>query len=281
MALGEPIGDQIAKIRLRIHQMRFYDFLSKDLLVRSRILEPEGLAQIFENGNIFPWDICDDARELHQRWIAGKLDPSLLIGIKTLNKRTKGGKDAISRSFDNDYKARVPCDYQGEGELMNGSWWPLQFCAMRDGAHGEIEAGIHGHPRVGAFSIVLSNGGGYDDVDEGEVVKYCGTPGTKGAESAGTRCLLRTCSQRSPIRLLRSHALPLTNKYRPRKGIRYDGIYLAEGFELLNPDLAMYRFTLVRVGGQQPIRYQGVEKRPTNEELSEYQKIRHLSGLAP
>ena len=210
--------------------------------------------------------------------MAGKLDPSLLVGIKTFNKKAKTGRESVSRSFDKDFKWRVSCHYQGQGDLINGTWWPLQLCALRDGAHGETEAGIHGHPDIGALSIVLS-GGGYEDIDDGEIVKYCGTSGSTGAELAGTRHLLRACSEKTPVRVLRSHALPSTNKYRPVKGTRYDGIYLVEGSELLDPEKAMPRFGLVRVEGQHPIRYQGVEKRPTDEELSEYQKIRHLSGL--
>ena len=277
---GGSTEDQVAKIRLRLHQMSFYDFLSKDLLVKSRVLEGGGLVQIFEgDAEVFPWDIRDDSRVLYQRWMAGKLDPSLLIGIQTFNRKSKSGRDGISRSLDRDYKDRTLCNYQGEGSLTNGMWWPLQLCALRDGAHGEIEAGIHGCPNIGAFSIVLS-GGGYQDVDEGEVVKYCGTHGSNGAESANTQCLMRTYSKKSQVRLLRSHALPPANKYRPLKGIRYDGVYVVREYELLNAETAMHRFTLVRVEGQGPIRFSGVEKRPTEEEMSEYRKIRDLSGLS-
>jgi hypothetical protein len=41
----------------------------------------------------------------------------------------------------------------------------------------------------------------------------------------------------------------------------------------------MYRFTLKRVANQHPIRYQAEEKRPTEQELVEYRKIRDLLGL--
>ena len=46
---------------------------------------------------------------------------------------------------------------------------------MRDGAHGEIEAGIHGQPGKGAYSIVLS-GSGYSDIDEGNTLKVSLSP---------------------------------------------------------------------------------------------------------
>ncbi len=41
---------------------------------------------------------------------------------------------------------------------------------------------------MGIYSIVLG-GGGYSDVDEGNMVKYCGTSGAGGEASAGTKML--------------------------------------------------------------------------------------------
>ena len=64
---------------------------------------------------------------------------------------------------------------------------------MRDGAHGELEGGIHGQPGKWAYSIVLG-GGGYSDVDESNKV-WSSTVGRRalvevtGEASAGTKML--------------------------------------------------------------------------------------------
>lgn len=37
--------------------------------------------------------------------------------------------------------------------------WPNRLCAIRDGAHGEQEAGIYGRKDQGAFAVVVAAGG--------------------------------------------------------------------------------------------------------------------------
>lgn len=98
--------------------------------------------------------------------------------------------------------------------------------------------------------------------------------------SAGTLHLKDSCKYKTPVRVLRSSALPAPNPYRPAKGVRYDGLYDVVKYEILDAETAMHRFTLSRCDGQESIRYQGFEKRPTDEELAEYSKIRALLGLA-
>lgn len=74
------------------------------------------------------------------------------------------------------------------------------------------------------------------------------------------------------IRVLRS-----VNKkscYAPKEGVRYDGLYRITQSELLEQRFALYRFTLQRVPGQDPIRYQGPEARPNERELLERMCIR-------
>jgi hypothetical protein len=44
--------------------------------------------------------------------------------------------------------------------------------------------------------------------------------------------------------------------------------------EILNPATAMSRFSLRRLPGQDPIRWQGVAARPTDQELVERMSIR-------
>lgn len=272
-----------SELRQRLHQMEFYDFVSGVILKKSKILtDTHGLPAIFDNKHAqnvsYPWDIRADAQALYVRWLYGLTDPHLLRGIATARKANSTTKRTTHR-LDPLYKDRKSCNYVGEGGLENGRWWPLQICAMRDGAHGEIEAGIHGKPEQGAFSVVLS-GGGYADEDEGTFIRYCGTSGSVGKPSVGTNYLKLACSPGHPVRVLRSAALPATNPYRPSRGLRFDGMYDVVSFEVLDEGTAMHRFLLKRRGGQDPIRCSGVEARPTNEEVAEYTKIRGLLGLS-
>jgi hypothetical protein len=73
------------------------------------------------------------------------------------------------------------------------------------------------------------------------------------------------------IRVLR--AANKDSIYAPRKGIRYDGLYSITGQEILDMKTAMYRFSLERITGQDPIRYKGVERRPTDQELQELEEL--------
>ena len=45
---------------------------------------------------------------------------------------------------------------EGHNGLSIGQWWPFQICALRDGAHGSLMAGIAGGETEGAFSILVS-----------------------------------------------------------------------------------------------------------------------------
>lgn len=57
-----------------------------------------------------------------------------------------------------------------------------------------------------------------------------------------------------PVRVLRSHNLPLDNPHRPEKGYRYDGLYDVVGHELVDATKQAYRFHLIRQPEQLPIR---------------------------
>ena len=279
-AAGEDLSELFDKLRNRLHVMEFFDFLTGMLLKRAKVLEEHGLENIFNSTEVdFPWDICADAVALYRKWLNGVIDPHLLRGIDTKQGKNPAGKSLTSRSLNKSYIGKKSCNYVGAGSLVNGQWWPLQICAMRDGAHGEIEAGIHGQPGTGAFSIVLS-GGGYSNIDQGDIIQYCGTSGKEEQASAGTKLLLKSQKDENDIRVLRSASLDKKNKYRPPKGLRYDGIYRIIDYEILDKDTAMHRFTLRRRNRQDPIRCTGVEKRPTDEELAEYTKIRNLIGLS-
>ncbi|MCJ1479535.1 hypothetical protein MMC13_008221 [Lambiella insularis] len=279
---GSDASTSFRRLRTRLHQAETaYDFLSGVLIKKSKLLDEGGLPSVFSAQNgIFPWDLRADSLALYQRWLYGRLDPHLLVGINTKQKKNAAGKSMKTYSLNRDYQGLRSANCSGENNLTNGQWWPLQICALRDGAHGEMEAGIHGQSgKGGAYSVVMSSGG-YADIDKGESVVYCGTAGFDGKPSAGTTLLLEALGLQSPVRLLRSSALPASNRYRPQKGLRYDGLYNIDSFSVLDAKTAMYAFAMTRTKGQDPIRWQGDERRPTNEQLAEYAKIRQLMGFS-
>lgn len=269
-----------SELRTLLHRMEFYDFLCGILIRKSHLLEDQGLPAIFDSpAEVFPWDIRADSLALYRKWVRGQLDPDLFRGIEDKKTKKPDGKIVKSRRFAPDYRHRVSPNYVGEGQLINGMWWPLQFCAMRDGAHGETEAGIHGQIGFGAYSVVVSEGG-YKNIDNGTHLEYCGTKGTLGELSLGTKLLKESFAMGHPLRVLRSASLAPSNVYRPARGLRFDGLYEITGFEVIDLVTAMHRFTLERCEGQDPIRYQGVEARPNHEELAAYARTRKLLGLS-
>lgn len=144
---GKDVTEILNNIRQRLRQMEFRPSLSPVLVKKSGLLHHKGLPLIFENrvqGVLFPSDICADADILFRKWMSGHIDPHLLRGIVTKIRTAKEGKTYKSHGLDKDFAGKVSCNYVGAGNLVNGQWWPLQLCAMRDGAHGEVEAGIHG-----------------------------------------------------------------------------------------------------------------------------------------
>ena len=128
-------------------------------------------------------------------------------------------------------------------------------------------------PKSGAFSIVLSSGG-YKDVDNGNTIKYCGTASKDGSVSAGTQQLIKSYHLGKEIRVLRNSAMSVSQSpYRPEKGIRFDGMYRIMSVKLLDAETMMHRFTMERCPGQDPIRYQGPEKRPTKQQLAKLDEL--------
>lgn len=121
---------------------------------------------------------------------------------------------------------------------------------------------------------MVVSGGGYANIDNGNTLQYCGTKGEPNEPSAGTKMMRKACENQQPLRVLRSASLPPTNQYRPTRGIRYDGLYRITSEEILDQQTAMYRFTLSRLGGQDPIRYQGVGIIPSAAQVVELNKIR-------
>ena len=281
----QDLEQHFAKMRGNLHQLEFYDFLSdnrtaENLIEQSWLLENDALPLVSEDKipNLrIPIDIRLDCQALYCKWSSGNYDPHLLRGITTKQGSNKDGRNFRHHVLDKDYKFTVPCSYFGSGQLVIGQWWPLQICAARDGAHGEMEGGIHGKTDEGAYSVVVS-GAGYANIDRGNNIEYCGTPGSKDAPSANTKHLIKSCELGKQVRVLRSAQLPATNVYRPTHGIRYDGLYAVYGWDILDANTAMYRFKLTRVTPQPPIRYQGPGIRPTEVEIRQHDAVKGLFG---
>ncbi|PGH14202.1 hypothetical protein AJ79_03175 [Helicocarpus griseus UAMH5409] len=269
-------------MRGRAHQLQFYEIDKATPSTLQKFLDRDtGLPAIVKN-NLVPWDIKLDCEEILSRWEMGDRDTNMYRGIEVLHRQHKNpdgtrGKIVTSRSLRATYQFKKDCLVAGENGLQNGQWFPLQLMAVRDGAHGETEAGICGRFGKGAVSIVLS-GKGYADIDQGDTVSYCGTHGKDGDVSHGTKLLIESFEKKTPIRVLRSSKLPKVNAFKPAAGIRYDGLYEIQSMEVLDKETQMYRFKLRRNPGQTPIRYTGDEKRPTEREMEEWKYVQN--GLA-
>jgi hypothetical protein len=177
-----------AELRKKLHEMEFYEFLSGVVVRKSRVLEPEGLCQIIDGPerDHFDFDIRADAEVLYRRWMLGDLDSSLLRGVTTTKGVLQNGTKRTSHKLEKDW-ARKSANVIGANGIVNGQWWPLRLCALRDGVHGEHEAGIHGTPGKGAYSVVIADGG-YADNDNGEV---CLSPSSSNLLGANIHAVYR------------------------------------------------------------------------------------------
>ncbi|EME46187.1 hypothetical protein DOTSEDRAFT_70243 [Dothistroma septosporum NZE10] len=270
--------DYFDKLREVLHKLTFTN-VNERLLRNNRMLHGEdSLPQVFDKrydgGVKWPEDIKADAEELYQKWRRRDFDIDMMRGINFSMAGQQGG-DSIKPGAKRDAKR------QGNNGLVNGQWWPTLVCAVRDGAHGATIAGIAGGKDRGAYSCFISGGGdnSYPDIDEGEIVKYCGTDTTNGEVSAGTQLMIASMQHGIPVRFIRSSKAKNKSKYAPSLGFRYDGLYDVKDYEILDPKLHRHRFTLVRRPGQAPIRgAEGVEARPTKQERDEYLKHKRLAG---
>ncbi|OJD22037.1 hypothetical protein ACJ73_06619 [Blastomyces percursus] len=262
-------------MRGRIQQLQFYDVSAALPSLLQKFMDYNtGLPAIVNSpDDTVPWDIKLDCEAILIRWERGDFDSNLLRGIMT------GERNRTVRRLDPTYQFKRGSIVVGDNDLRNGQWFPLQITAIRDGAHGEMEAGISGRDKVGAVSIILSSAGkGYPDIDQGDTIAYCGTRGKDGQISAGTNLLIESHANRTPIRVLRSSKLPKINPYRPTIGFRYDGLYEIHDVDVLDSQTMLHRFKLRRIAGQTPIRYQGEERRPTEREVEEWRILQNLDA---
>ena len=262
-------------IRDEVHKLEQYE-VNEYLLKKSRILDSHnGLSSIFCNRNDYPWDIRADARQLYKKWAAKDFCCDIYKGMRTRSPQ-RNGSNKRSQNLEKSLDDRNKADFHGEGKFANGQWWPSQSCAHHDGVHGHLIGGIYGGNGQGAFSVVLS-GTSYPDKDNGSSIWYYGTAGPKefckgttGATDYLITSMRTPAALKKPVRVLRSHSLPKTNLYRPARGIRYDGLYEVMDNEYVDEERQVYCFLLERCSGQDPIRYKGVEARPTPYEIEAY-----------
>jgi hypothetical protein len=169
----QALDKAIVELTEQLHEIEFYPFLSMVEVKKSNVLGSGGLYLIFgaEPGHqrVFPYHLRADAEVLYSRWFMGDLEPSLLRGLVTLKSTKEDGK---TRNYNSgvieEYSFQKSAKVFGDNGLRNGQWFANRLCAMRDGAHAELEPGICGQKGKGAFSIVLANGG-YADEDKGDV----------------------------------------------------------------------------------------------------------------
>ncbi|OCK85561.1 hypothetical protein K432DRAFT_286630 [Lepidopterella palustris CBS 459.81] len=268
-------------LRTHLHKLEFLQ-VDRYILKDRRMLDNQnGLPQIFDarfsQGVQYPWDIKADAQELYNRWCLEVFSIDLLRGITKAKIKGKEDKRSADR-IEKDFPGRVLANFHGQGHLINGQWWPTQLCSLRDGAHGSSQGGIFGEAGKGCFSIVLSAGFHYGDIDNGDTIWYSGTESSNETPTENTMRLIETAemlpNEKQPVRVIRSWNMKKENPYRPQRGFRYDGLYDVVQKRLDEKKKAMYSFYLVRRAGQDPIRYQGVEVRPTTQEIDAYDKLR-------
>lgn len=164
----------------------------------------------------------------------------------------------------------------GNNGLSVGDWWPMQICALRDGAHGARISGIAGSKLNGAFSIVVS--GQYEDLDadQGSTLYYSGSQALENTDpdvpviSMYTEAMRLSFQLRRSIRVLRGSRC--RSRYSPSKGLRYDGLYTITGEETKSNTHggAYIRFRLERNTEQPEIDM----KRPTQAEKSLCDRVR-------
>lgn len=186
----------------------------------------------------------------------------------------RGGK-MITYKID-DRHQHISAKVFGHNGITVGQWWPLQMCALRDGAHGMRMGGIAGSPTYGAYSIIVSGLYTGMDADYGDRLYYSGSRSHDNTDPAvpvlsdATKALQRSRENGKVVRVLRASAGD--SNLAPSVGLRYDGLYRVELEEtMLNKNGGAYlRFRLRRVGGQPPID----RSRPTVAEKRDYDCVR-------
>ncbi|KAG9599441.1 hypothetical protein KCU77_g3621, partial [Aureobasidium melanogenum] len=272
-----PGAEELKKINDGIHRAFFLDLSAMAIRQKGLLYNDRGLPQIFNSNTVdYPWYMKEDAAELYLKWWQKDTNPDLFRGIILgRTKNAKIGRESAADKLDPKY-SRKKGDFQGNGHLRNGQWWPTQLCAVRDGAHSATVAGICGRIGEGAFSCVMS-GGSYPNIDIGNEVWYYGTESDDPSRPTdSTQHMIESCKSKTPVRVLRASKMITEgpNDYKPAEGMRFDGLYKVVSYEVKNLAKQVHLFHLVREPDQGPIRNSGPEIRPTPEELSALAKAK-------
>ncbi|KAI1392511.1 PUA-like domain-containing protein [Hypoxylon trugodes] len=169
----------------------------------------------------------------------------------------------------------------GHNGIPVGAWFANQLVALQRGAHGSRGGGIRGTADSGAYSIVVS--GMYEDLDNdrGETLHYSGSGSHENGDrmkpapsTIGMKALKTSLRTRKPVRVLRAGGSSRANRWLPRCGLRYDGLYQVTALrECKNRKGGLYeQFTLVREPGQEPLE-KLVDVSPTMQQIHELQHI--------
>ncbi|KAH7037284.1 PUA-like domain-containing protein [Microdochium trichocladiopsis] len=197
----------------------------------------------------------------------------------------RGKNNRVVRRL-NPYLQKKRATVFGHNGIPVGSWWPLQLVALFNGAHGSAMGGICGDVQLGAYSILIANT--YDDLDtdDGDVIYYSGSnshknknPNRPEDSSRGTSALKASFRTQNPVRVLRSGGSTAvtsrsSNKYLPRAGVRYDGLYRVVSMRTpKNSNGGLYeQFRLERLDGQ-PSLSEIRRSSPTTQQLLDLEEI--------
>jgi len=290
--LGTSLPALYNDITEGLHKLAFLPVTDKMLRNARMLSNDDGLPQLFDNafsgGVDWPWYIKADAEELYNKWCAKIFETDLYRGLVRGGKGTGNAADKLARDDDGHFRLMDPKQH-GNGLLVNGSWYPSQLAVLRDGGHGASQGGITASSQEGAYSVIMAGGVDpkgkpYPNEDHGDEVLYCGTDNTDlkvDAPSQDTKAMILNHTNGKSVRLFRSYNLGSKSEHAPERGFRYDGLYDVKDYEKMDPDgdkRNRHRFRLVRCDGQDPIRSKGAAKRPTTQEVEEYEKDKKNRG---
>ncbi|XP_011310701.1 uncharacterized protein [Fopius arisanus] len=124
-----------------------------------------------------------------------------------------------------------------------GSWWGIRMDLSRDQVHLPFDKDLD-EASAGALSLCTSHSNPHNDLDFGDYLTFT-TIETLASP------LIRSCQNQIPIRLVRGYNL--ANKYAPKTGYRYDGLYQVISLwqvETASTPVKILRFALVRLNSQ-------------------------------
>ncbi|XP_063976813.1 uncharacterized protein LOC135162368 isoform X2 [Diachasmimorpha longicaudata] len=127
-----------------------------------------------------------------------------------------------------------------------GSWWGIRMDLSRDQVHRPFDKSVdEGSP--GASSICTPHSNPCNDLDLGDYLTFT-TPSPPSSVTT-SHPLVRSCENQIPVRVVRGYNL--TNRFSPKTGYRYDGLYVVVSFWLVGDESKKnLRFALVRLNCQ-------------------------------